>query len=447
MRERLKEDHRWSDVVEALSKFKPPKPNALIIAVAEFLFPIYSRMVDHLFFQFFGNVNQPSLEMLKDKPVVILMNHADRQDPLVVVELARYMREILFCVVAREVFDWNHGLRGWIFQRFGCYSVDRGITDFKSIRTTQKLLTQSHRKLIIFPEAEITGDDRSVHSINRAFVHVLLEAQEEMERKGSGKSIYLLPVGVSYRLITDLEKSVGDLLSVIERKLSLPHDRHSDALARTQRVIAELFQLLARYYKFEPCPNQPQHEQAHLLANHICQTVASYFSPERLNTTSPEQFLYVLRNEVAKSTAIGDKWSPYEKKLSRDAWKIRSRLTHDLDRAERLMILHRILSQEATPIQICRALDCVELEVCGRMTGKGTQQASLFFGNTIELLPYLKLYRSNKHSALDEVACCIRGALQAALDKSHTSANRMQNELKNGSHDYLKSQSSAGHHA
>jgi 1-acyl-sn-glycerol-3-phosphate acyltransferase len=62
-------------------------------------------------------------------------------------------------MVAREVFDWYHGVLGWFFQKFGCYSVNRGSGDVTSIETTKRILRLGQHKLIVFPEAEITGDD------------------------------------------------------------------------------------------------------------------------------------------------------------------------------------------------------------------------------------------------------------------------------------------------
>ncbi|MBX9690960.1 MAG: 1-acyl-sn-glycerol-3-phosphate acyltransferase, partial [Cyanobacteria bacterium] len=134
--------------MSVLSEFKPPKPNRAFILLCELLLPLYARLVEDLSIEFQETPDQ-WLEFLKDKQAVIIMNHADRQDPLVLVALTRYMREFVYCVVAREVFDWNHGINGWLFQKLGCYSVNRGMADFRSIHTTRKLLTHSHRKLIV----------------------------------------------------------------------------------------------------------------------------------------------------------------------------------------------------------------------------------------------------------------------------------------------------------
>jgi 1-acyl-sn-glycerol-3-phosphate acyltransferase len=121
--------------VRALSEFRAPEPNLAVIAFCQFLIPLYCRYIDHFTCQFTDDKN--TVAALKNKRTIILLNHADRQDPSVVVFLAKYLQEQVHCMVAREVFDWYHGVLGWFFQKFGCYSVNRGAGDIKSIETTK----------------------------------------------------------------------------------------------------------------------------------------------------------------------------------------------------------------------------------------------------------------------------------------------------------------------
>jgi 1-acyl-sn-glycerol-3-phosphate acyltransferase len=164
-----------------LSQFKPPKPNSALIWLCLKLLPVYASTVESLSFRFLENPEFP-LKFIRNKSVVIAINHGDRQDPLVVIALSKYIGESLYCLVAREVFDWYHGLLGWLFQKLGCYSVNRGVADFRSIHTTQQILAHSHKKLVVFPEAEITGDEKRVHDLNPSFIHLLLESQEHIAK-------------------------------------------------------------------------------------------------------------------------------------------------------------------------------------------------------------------------------------------------------------------------
>src|ERR1700735_5576120 len=95
------------------------------------------------------------------------------------------MNEEFYCIAARECFDWDGGWRGRLFQGLGCYSVARGKADFHSIATTEKILREGRRKLVVFPEAEITADATTLHDLHNAIFHIILDVQKELSEKKS----------------------------------------------------------------------------------------------------------------------------------------------------------------------------------------------------------------------------------------------------------------------
>lgn len=207
---------------------------------------------------------------------MIIINHGDRQDPLVVVALAKHMHETFYCLVAREVFDWYHGMLGWLVQKLGCYSVNRGVAGFRSIHTTHQILAHSHRKLVVFPEAEITGDEQSVHELNPSFIHLLLETQEDITISEPEHSILVLPVGVSYRLETSLEKRGSRLLRRIERRLDIGHTQKIEIKTRILNAVDKVMKNLSEEYKWLIVEKQPREEQVRLLVRHICERIANF---------------------------------------------------------------------------------------------------------------------------------------------------------------------------
>lgn len=347
------------------------------------------------------------------------MNHSDRRDPLVVVALAKHLRQTIYCMVAREVFDWNHGLLGWFLQRFGCYSVNRGTADSKSIHTTATVLTDRQCRLIVFPESEITGDDEIVHEVSRSFIHLLLEAQEEIAKKEPDQALWVLPVGVSYELLADLETSIDRTLGAVERKLKIKHDRTAKATERTEAAVKAVLRSLSEFYKC-PLPEQePHHVQVRLLARHICQRMSRYVSADYDQNQSTRQLLYWLRNGIAKELAARQSPVEHRQNLRHSAARIYREFLLDLERVERLLIFQKILNHPSSPIQICRIVDFLEAETCGPMTSKGRQRASVFFGEPIELLPHLTSYKSTRNAAIEKLTIIIRAGLQSALDSSH----------------------------
>lgn len=391
-----------------LSQFKPPKPNSALIWLSLKLLPIYASTVENLSFRFLDNPKFP-LKLTRGKPVVIAINHGDRQDPLVVIALSKHIGEPLYCLVAREVFDWYHGMLGWIFQKLGCYSVNRGVADFRSIHTTQQILAHSNKKLVVFPEAEITGDEKRVHELNSSFIHLLLESQEHIAKKQPDHSIWILPVGVSYALNSSLHTALSKLLKKIESRLEIDTSKNGDATTDSlieKRVLFAMnkyIESLAKDHNYTIDHSASKPDQVRLIARHICEKLAGHINLDCQPPETEEAFMYLLRN-----------------KLSESARESNTSYLHNLDQVERLLILHRILRCSTSPIEICRIMDFLEAELFNRMTKKGKQCATISFGKPIELLPLLKEYEDSKEETIEKLSCSVREEIQSALDYART---------------------------
>lgn len=411
--------------MHALSDFRPPLPSQLVISLCQFFFPIYTRLIDPLRFEFDGS-SVESLRFLDDQPTVILINHPDKQDPLILMAISRYLRNASFyCVVAREVFDWKHGWLGWLFQRLGCYSVDRGTTDFKSIQTTLKILCRQNRKLVVFPEGEVTGDEDFVHHINPALMHVLLKAEADVG-KNSEKTIWLLPIGIRYRLETTLEKSIGRTVRRLEQALNAKFARKATLEDRVQTVMQCTLDKLAVHYDFIRPIDCAIAEEVTLLARHICERVASLVSEGKRESTaseSVEQLLHRLRTELTKKIDSMRPVSAYDRGLQKVRSQIYREFIVDLDRVERLVIFQRVLSRHPSPINTCRIVDFLESELCGRMTPKGRQIVSIYVGKPIDLgsLHYERL--PSKHLAAEQLSTNIQDELQSVLTQARKKAH------------------------
>lgn len=417
--------------MRALSEFRPPEPNVAVIAFCQFLIPLYCRYIDHFTCQFTDDKN--SITALKNKRTIILLNHADRQDPSVVVFLAKHLQEQVHCMVAREVFDWYHGVLGWFFQKFGCYSINRGSGDIKSIETTKQILRLGQHKLIVFPEAEITGDDHKVHSISTALVHILLEIQEDIMQidtssgataPDSSQALWVLPVGISYRLETALEPSVEKALKTIEKKIGLKHN-DSEIDTRIAKTTTAVLENLAQHYNCQLLETDTAAEQTSHLAHHICQRISNFINSDITHKT-PEQVLYSLRNAVDERLGATTFESNYQKALNKGTAKIHDEFIADLNRVENLLIFHRVLLQPPSTIQLCRIVDFLETDTTGQITSKGDQVASVFFGEPIVVTNYLNLYRENKHTAIADLKAAIHDQLQTALDSSQSAKVSLQ---------------------
>ncbi len=387
--------------------FRPPEPNTLLIAMGKMILPFYCRFVSNLSFQFKQSANQP-LKKLRNKRTIIMLNHADRHDPVVVVALAKEINETVFCLAAREVFDWNHGFLGWLLQKFGVYSVNRGVADVESIRTTKEILKKTDSKLIVFPEAEITGDDNKVHSINNGLVHIILDVQEDIDESKNTDSVWVLPTGVHYSLQTSFETSIVPILKKIERHLKIENQNISNIDSRIAVATEKLLDELANRFEFRRPAQLPQDKQVNALAVHICQRVTQLTATDLSSKETAEAMLYALRNEIIVLLS--------EKNSDREEIEEGS---EELEHVERLLIFERILNTDATsPMRVCRILDFLEIEALGHISSKGHQKVSIYFGDPIDVKNYLVEYKASKREAIDALTDKIQESLQAALNNS-----------------------------
>jgi 1-acyl-sn-glycerol-3-phosphate acyltransferase len=397
-----------------LSDFKPPRPNASIIALTRWLYPIHLNHSAKLSVGF-TRESLASLKKYDRERTVFVFNHPDRLDPLILGTLDKHLGQPASCVVAREVFDWDMGLRGLLFQSLGCYSVNRGAADLKSIRMTKNLLHSQCAKLIVFPEGKITCDSSHIHDLQRSFMHILLESQIELLRQTTSDSILIVPVATRYELETDLESSFPRTLQAIEHKLQVERVPNTSVIDRIQVALDRLLSDLTNVYHLNVPEELAAIEKIDRLANHICHKIGSYFDVQPEGCNARDCHLYFIRSIVSR--AIDERHgSPYQNSIAKKLHQTYKQFLVDLDRVERLLICHANLEREKTAIQACRTADFMEFELFGRMTPKGKQRAVVNFGEPLQVGSYLPLYANSKRDAVEKLSDDTRRNLQAALD-------------------------------
>lgn len=122
------------------SDFIQPTTNPLILSLVKAMVPIVLKLE-----KLEVRPSEHCIEVVKstkDSPVVLAVNHIDRCDPSVVASLSLKCQEDFYYLAARELFDENLGLRGWLMQNSGVYSVIRGTPEDKESKAeTISLIT------------------------------------------------------------------------------------------------------------------------------------------------------------------------------------------------------------------------------------------------------------------------------------------------------------------
>ena len=161
------------------------------------------------------------LKNLKSKRTLLLPNHPNSDDPYVIMELAKRLGENFNAVIAREVFDWDDGLRGKIFQKLGGYSLIRGFPDRQSFKTTQELLIAGKQRLVIFIEGEITYQNESLFPFEEGVIAMAFKAFEKLDQKLD--DFYICPLAIKYKHENKEKniKAIENSISSLERALGL----------------------------------------------------------------------------------------------------------------------------------------------------------------------------------------------------------------------------------
>jgi len=394
-----------------MTAFKEPRPNKIVIAFAKMILPFWLKFKEHLTIDILcSQANRKTFAL--SKRAVILLNHPDRQDPFVIVKLASDMREEVYCIAARECFDWDNGWRGWLFQRLGCYSVARGKADFHSIATTEKILRDGRRKLVIFPEAEITADENTVHDLHKAIFHVLLNVQSELPPADAAsveKSVQIFPAAIKLALVGDLTDAVAVPLHKIESRLALNPPASTDVLQRIDQVVDAYLSLVLRTYDCAK-PDSKLEQLAEETSIFLLQKIELRLGASIDADLSPTDKLYALRNmaeqkiDAASVAIVPD--------VFHCAGVPKSSLRSDFERVERLLILQRMLQHQSSEIQRCRILDFIESELFGTISAKGQQSCKVELGQAIAVASFVDKYVQVKEDGVAALSEDFRVKLQ-----------------------------------
>lgn len=399
--------------------FRPPQDNALVIGLAKlFLCQIHQLKMKNAEISFVGD----SLErfaQLKGKHVMICPNHSHRHDPEVMFTLACKAGEQFNFIAAREVFDWNKGWNGFMLQKMGVYSVVRGAVDRESFKTTKKLLVEGKKKLVLFPEGEISRQNDLVMPLESGAAQLSFMALDELVKASPDNPtpIFILPVALKYTYKEDLTKHLSELLSVIEERLGLASSNEPSLYKRVRAAAQVVLSTLEQEYNCLPAPEAQLNERMNCLKTHVLQMIAEFLDIELPKDRSHLDWVRILRNAMDDYIYAADEnLPPYQKKIHEEKEaKIRA-FYKDLDRVVTFIAIYDgYLSPPATQERMVNVLELIEQEVFGESKIKGPRKVYVSVGRPINLLERHAEYKKAKKKVIEEVSTEISNQLSSML--------------------------------
>ncbi len=417
--------------------FRPPLDTPWMIAVVKLLMPLYMKLGLN---DTTVSASPEALERfnkLKGKKALICPNHSFRHDPQVMFAFGKLVNEDFNFIAAREVFDWDHGLNGWWLQHMGCYSVVRGAVDRESFKTTRELLCAGKKKLVLFPEGEISRQNDTLLPLESGAAQMSFWALSDIKKANPDDTIYIVPMALKYTYPHDIGSNIRESLSKLENKLGLTaeHSGDTDQIKvaiesgeasvrdRLRRVADRLLSILEKEYKQKPDPEATMNQRVEKLRRAILQKVAKQIDVELSANQRELEQVRILRNNLDDYIySENGKASEYEKQVHDEHAANIKACYKDLDRAVNFIAIYdgyvtEYMSQE----RYAHVLDRLEQEVFGGAPNiRGARRVLIDVGEPINLDDHLEAYKAKKKEAVAHVTDEIFGQISSMLQGLET---------------------------
>jgi 1-acyl-sn-glycerol-3-phosphate acyltransferase len=395
----------------------PPKINSLACRFTKLILPAVLEYQQLEVTASAGCVD--AVKRLNGKSTVLLINHSDRFDPLCVFALSKFCEEDFYYLSSREQFDAGFGFRGWCMQQVGSYSVIRGIPeDHGSKELTISLIAEGKRKLIMFPEGDVTGRDDAILPLKEDGIRNMLAAQKKLMASGSSRDVYLLPVSIFYQTLSDVIPCLNKSLDNLEMHLRLPIMLCSFE-PRIRRIVETMIARLSAHYGVVLTASTVDQKLIELTKS-VSMSIAQFYGIEPEDTYDPMVVLHTVRGRLWRlmHEERGD-GTMYGDSLRLERRKSGQAFIKDLDRMEQLLILAHTLQQyEFSVEEAWRAIDRLELEIVGKAGRKGHRVARLEAAPAINLAEFSSNWEHYPDKTVHLVDQRARVAMYSALQQS-----------------------------
>lgn len=400
--------------------FIPPDPGAIAIGATKLVLPV---LLKKLHLQVVASAKCVSaVRTLAGCNTVLLLNHSDRFDPLAAFALSKCCGDQFLYLAARELFN---GFQGRCLQKCGAYSVMRGAPeDLESREATISLIVRGDRKLVMFPEGDVTGRDDEIQPLKEDGILNMFEAQSRLITQN--KPVTLLPVTMYYQVQDD---ALEPMMSAVRRLESLAGvNRWSLSLeSRLARVMAAVLDQVEDHYGVSSQADAPPDYRLRKLVRHVTLALASYNGIDIDEDQSEHVLLYSVRGQIERLRFVDTCGSSdFSCALQERALKRAAHSVRELAYMQQLLILATTVQQRFTLEAGWRIIDRLEELVTGKTSAKGNRIVWIDSGKPLELTDLWSCYCSDRYRAVSMVDRRVRTSL---LDTMHQLQERKQRSL------------------
>jgi len=360
---------------------------------------------------------------LGDKRALVCPNHANRHDPMTMFSFSRLAGEDFNFIAAREVFDWDNGLNGWWLQHLGCYSVVRGAADRESFKTTKRLLCEGKKKLVLFPEGEISRQNDTLMPLESGAAQMSFWALDELVKHNKDAAIpdmVIVPMALKYTFAHDIKPALSNTLRELEARLSIKPEGGEEALyPRLRKVSETLLATLEKEYAFKPPAEATLNDRVTSLRGFILQNVARQLNCEMPTNARQLESVRVLRNSMDDFIYSDDHdGSEYQRKIHDEKSAVLRGLYADLNRVVNFIAIYDgYLRDNLTQERFSDILDRLETEIMRvrEPSFRGARRVLVDVGEPIDMTKLYSHYKTDKRGTIAKVTDQLFGEMSRML--------------------------------
>ena len=398
--------------------FKPPKPNTTAIQVAKAIMPLINCLCLKGLTLDVDAESIARLKAIDGYPTVLAPNHAARADPAIMFLLSKQLSQQYCYLTARETFDKGRfgGLRSFLLQRFGAYSIVRGTADRNAFRTTRELLSKDNSSLVIFAEGEISRQNDTVMRFERGIVQLCFWALDDMKKAEVDKPLYVVPIGIKYHYPQDMWNDIDVALAELEAHILPPADRTPiERYERLRRIGVAIFKTLAAEYQYKVDETVPL--DVHIqklkeqLLSHAEQIMGIHSEADVL--TRVRSLKNLVDAEVYRDV---EQMTAYERKIHEELLQKFQRFYPDLERLINFIsITDGYVAEEQSPERFLDVIVRLEREVFGTSKMRGPRVASVRVGEPKDLRGCYDTYKAQKRETVEQITLELETAVQTLV--------------------------------
>jgi hypothetical protein len=149
---------------------------------------------------------------------------------------------------------WAGPRIGWLLQRLGGCSIQRGKLDTVALRTARQLLLDGPYPLAVAPEGATNGHNERLSALEPGAAQLAFWTADDLAKAQRPEAMTVLPIGVQYRFSGNAWPAIEALLCQLERQSGLTTQSAAspdpDALYPRLFALAErMLTLMERFYR------------------------------------------------------------------------------------------------------------------------------------------------------------------------------------------------------